>query len=853
MKAAASGLPLAFRFALRELRGGLSGFFIFVACIALGTAAIGGVNALSAAIQQSLSSEGQILLGGDLRFELNQREATGEERAFLDAQGDVAQSATLRSMVRTTDGAGQTLVEVKAVDGNWPLVGRVEASEDLPVQQLLAERDGTFGALVPDLLLQRLGLAIGDEVRLGTARFRIAAGLVTEPDAASEGFAFAPRFLVSVDALRASGLLQPGALVEWQYRLKLPGNASGADISAVRDAANTQFSEAGWSIRDRDRAAPSLARNIERFGQFLTLVGLTALVVGGVGVANAVRAHVNGRRAVIATLRSLGASGSFVFHLYLIQIFIISAIGIAIGCVLAALIPPVASLFLKGLLPVAISGSVQLLPLLAAALCGFLVTAVFAIPPLGLTANIRPADLFRDAAGGALTGWPQARYLAASAILAILLAALALLVAGDRFVALTFMGGVLFAFIVLRLVGTGLQWAARHAPAVRSTPLRLAIGNIHRPGALTPSVVLALGLGLTLLVALGSIDSNLRRQISGSLPEIAPNFFFLDIQGDQIETFRGIIGETAPDGELDAVPMLRGRIAGINGIDADQWADRNADGGEWVLRGDRGLTYSPTIPENSTLVDGQWWPDSYDGEPLVSFAEEEGRELGLSLGDTVTVNVLGRDITAKIANFRRVEWESLSINFVMVFSPSALSGAPHGWLATLTDRNASAEDEARVLREVTNALPTVTTIGVKDAIDVVDQLVGQLAAAIRAAAAVALIASVLVLAGALAAGQSARRRDATVLKMLGATRSTLVAAFASEYALIGLATALFALAAGGAAAAYVVAGLMQLPFAFDPGLALAIIFTALVLTVGFGLLGTWRILGEKPAPVLRNL
>ncbi|RLQ89107.1 ABC transporter permease [Notoacmeibacter ruber] len=854
MKAIAD-LRLACRFALRELRGGLSGFFIFVACIALGTAAIGGVNALSAAIQDSLSSEGRTILGGDLRFELNQREATDEERAFLADQGEVAESAVLRSMARVPDGSDQTLVEVKAVDGNWPLVGSVdyEAIEEGALASLLAEDGGVYGALVPDLLLQRLGLSVGDEIALGTGRFRIAGRLLTEPDAASEGFAFAPRFLTSLDGLRASGLLLPGALTEWQYRLKLPGNTSQSDIDAVREAAEERFPEAGWSIRDRDRAAPGLARNIDRFSQFLTLVGLTALVVGGVGVANAVRAHVNGRRAVIATLRSLGASGGFVFRVYLIQIMIIAAFGVAIGCILAALIPPVAGLFLAGLLPVSISGGLQWLPLANAALCGFLVTAVFAIPALGLSARVRPADLFRDAAGGALSGRPELRYLVAAGILALLLAGLALLIAGNQTVALTFMGGVLFAFLVLRLVGTLLQWLARHAPTVRSTPLRLAIGNIHRPGALTPSVVLALGLGLTLLVAIGSIDTNLRRQISGSLPEIAPNFFFLDVQNDQIDEFRSIIAETAPDGELNAVPMLRGRIALINDVEAQEWADRHAEGGEWVLRGDRGLTYSPTLPENSSLVEGEWWAEDHSGEPLVSFAEEEGRELGLSVGDSVTINVLGRDVTARIANFRRVEWESLSINFVMVFSPNALAGAPHGWLATLTDPSASAEEEAAVVRAVTNALPTVTTIAVRDAITLVDRLVGQLATAIRAAAAVALIASVLVLAGALAAGQAARRRDATVLKMLGATRGTLITAFASEYALIGLATAIFALAAGGAAAAYVISGLMELPFSFDPALALIIIVAALVLTVGFGLLGTWRILGEKAAPALRNL
>ena len=261
----------------------------------------------------------------------------------------------------------------------------------------------------------------------------------------------------------------------------------------------------------------------------------------------------------------------------------------------------------------------------------------------------------------------------------------------------------------------------------------------------------------------------------------------------------------------------------------------------------------PNMPANATLTEGSWWPDNYTGEPLVSFSDEEGKALGLKLGDTVTVNVLGRNVTARIANFRQVEWETMGINFVMVFSPNTFAGAPHGWLATLTEKDATAADDARLLNAVTRAFPAVTTVRVKDALDVVNRLVGQLGTAIRAAAGVALIASVLVLAGALAAGNRARIHDAVVLKTLGATRRTLIAAFSLEYMLIGLATAVFALAAGGIAAWYIVARIMTLPSHFMPEVAVATLVFALVITVGIGLAGTWRVLGHKAAPVLRDL
>jgi putative ABC transport system permease protein len=421
----------------------------------------------------------------------------------------------------------------------------------------------------------------------------------------------------------------------------------------------------------------------------------------------------------------------------------------------------------------------------------------------------------------------------------------------DRRIAMIFVAAVAFSFVVLRAVSVLVQWLARRSPRVRSTALRLAIGNIHRPGALTPSVVLSLGLGLTLLVTLALIDGSLRQQLAGNLPERAPNFFFVDIQSRDVDQFTALLQGTSPNGKIVSAPMLRGRIVAFNGTDITKLVIPPE--GAWVLRGDRGITYARNVPENSTLTKGTWWPADYSGEPLVSFSAEEAENLGLKIGDTVTVNVLGRNVTARIANFRQLQWESLAINFVMVFSPNTFAGAPHAWLATLTDPTASSQQEALVMREVTRSFPAVTTVRVKDAITIANELVGQLAVAIRAAASVALIASILVLGGALAAGNRARIHDAVVLKTLGATRRTLIKAFTLEYMLLGLSTAIFALLAGSAAAWYVVVRVMTLSASFQPQVAVMTLIVALVLTVGFGLAGTWRILGQKSAPILRNL
>ncbi|WP_277360127.1 ABC transporter permease [Brucella melitensis] len=804
----ARSFSLALRFALREMRGGLSGFYIFLACIALGVAAIGGVNSVARSVSSGITAQGQSILGGDISFALNQREVTPAERAFIEKQGKMAASATMRSMARMPDGSDQSLVEVKAVDDAYPLYGTLKVSPQQSLADMTREKDGAYGAAVSRDFLDRMGLSLGARVLLGSQTFELRALIENEPDLLSSGFNFAPRFLVSLEGLHAAGLAQPGSLVNHIYKVALPDGAPDAAIANVRRQAATGFPDAGWNIRTRANAAPALSANVERFSQFLTLVGLTALIVGGVGVANAVRAYLDGKRGVIATFKSLGAPARFAVLVYLIQIMVIGLIGIAIGLVLAAIIP------------------------------------------LGRARDIPATALFREQ-GGEQRGRPALFYLGLAILLIAALAGLALYVAYDRHIAAIFIVSAIAAFGVLRLVADGIRWLARRAPRVRSTALRLAVGNIHRPGALTPSVVLSLGLGLTLMVAIALIDGNLRRQVTENIPAQAPDFFFVDIQNKDMGDFTKLVRGIVPDGKLTSGPMLRGRIVAFNGQNVrDMKIPPEA---AWVLRGDRGITFAEKVPENATLSEGAWWPADYSGEPLVSFSGREGKELGLKLGDRVTVNVLGRNITAKIASFREVQWETLAMNFVMVFSPNTFAGAPATWLATLTIPDGEKNLAPDVLRQVTKTWPAITTVSVSDALDVANNLLSQLATAIRAAASIALAASVLVLGGALAAGNRARVHDAVVLKTLGATRATLIAAYVMEYMLLGLATAIFALVVGGVAGWYVVVEIMKLKAIFLPDVALMTVVIALVLTVGFGLAGTWRVLGQKPAQVLRSL
>jgi putative ABC transport system permease protein len=844
-----SRFAVALKIALRELRGGVRGFGVFLACLAIGVTAIAGVGSFARALSDGMLREGGRILGGDIAFSLIHRQANPAEMDFFRGRGAVSEIGSMRAMTRTTSGQA-TLVELKAVDNAYPLNGKFQLEPNVPLPRALQKVGNRFGAVAEQTLLLRLGITPGVEIRIGEATFLITGVIVSEPDRVATGVGFGPRLIVSQEALQATGLIQPGSLVRWSYRVRLSDSSDGS-LSFTQAQARELFPNAGWEIRTRASASPQLERNVRRLAEFLTLVGLTALLVGGVGVANAVMHYLERKRADIATFKAVGAPGGTVFSIYLTEIGIIAIIGIALGVIAGTALPFLITSLFGALIPLPLAPGIHFSVIALATAFGILVALAFALWPLGRAHDVPVSALFRDSVSEERR-LPRRRYIVMVAVAVVSLAALALLVAESRRIALIYIVAAASIFVVLRLLAMALMAIAARLPRPRSTALRLALANIHRPGALTPSVVLSLGLGLALLVTLTLIDGNLRRQLTQSLPKSAPSFFFVDVPSNDVERFNAFIRQHGGTGELTEVPMLRGRILGVKGVPADQVKVDPEQ--SWVLQSDRGITFTDTFPEGSTLTSGQWWPKDYSGPPLVSFEKRAADGLGLKVGDKVAVNVLGRTIEATIANLRTVEWESLGINFVMLFSPNTFRGAPHTILATLTFPDGGDQKaEVELQRLVANEFPAVTTVRVKEALQTINALVADIAVAVRGASSVTLIASILVLAGALAAGHHNRVYDAVILKTLGATRMRLLFAYGAEYAILGLATAIFATAAGAVAAWFVVENVMNFRFQFEPAAAGLAALTAVVLTVALGLIGTWRALGQKPAPVLRNL
>ncbi len=833
-------LKLAATFARREMRGGLRGFRLFLACLALGVAAIAAVGSVRSAIEEGLKREGAALLGGAAELDFTYRFASAEERAWMQLQATrVSEIAEFRSMAVVGD--ERALTQIKAVDTAYPLVGNMVLDPDITLPDALKPHDGISGAVMERALSDRLGLSAGDTFQLGTATFRLTALIVREPDSAASGFALGPRTLLYKDALEGSGLLAAGTLFNSKYRLDLPVTA---DLEALETQAKDRFANSGMRWTDARNGAPGVAQFVNRLSAFLVLVGLSGLAVGGVGVSAAVRSYLNGKTEVIATLRALGADRATIFQTYFIQIGVLSIIGVTIGLFLGAFVPLLLSPIIEARLPIPASFALFPAPLFEAAIYGLLTALTFTLWPLARSEDVRAATLFRDAWSGA-NRLPAPRYLIIIALLTTILVSLAGWFNGSWWLTLWTLGGIAGALLILSLAAIVIRTIARRtARLARGRPrLRWALAAISGTGEGAGAVVLSLGLGLSVLAAVGQIDGNLRNAISGNLPDVAPSYFFVDIQKDQIDGYTERLTSDAAVSRIDSAPMLRGVVTKINGKPASEVA-----GDHWVVRGDRGVTYAALPDSDTKITKGEWWPENYSGPPLISFAAEEAEEMGLVLGDTLTINVLGRDITGTITSFREVDFSTAGIGFILTMNPSALSGAPHTFISTVYAEDAA---EAAILRDLATAYPNITAIRVRDAIDRVSDVLASLAAATSYGALATLLTGFIVLIGAAAAGADARTFESAVLKTLGASRAQIAASFILRAAILGLfagTVALFAGALGGwAVSTYV----METDFILIWPSALMIIAGGVGATVLAGLGFALKSLNARPAQVLR--
>ncbi len=836
-------MTLAFRFALRELRSGVRGFRIFLACLALGVAAIAAAGSTAEAFREGLGSQAREILGGDLRAGVDQRLFTPAERALLEAEGRVSYAAALRAMAQTPSGE-RRLVQLRGVDASYPLAGTVQVSGAPSLQAALARRDGVAGAVVEQALLDRLNLKIGDSFLAGNLPLRVTAVIVSEPDRMSRGFALGPRVLTRLEDVERGGFLVPGYLFDYVARVAIP---AGVDPKARERTLEANLAD-DVRVTERGNAAGGARRLIDQLEYFLGFIGLASLVAGGLGVSGAVEAYLEARKPSIAVLKALGAQGPLIRDMYLIQIAVLAVLGVTLGLAAGACAPLILGQIAKNELPVPALFAVYPMPLVKAGTFGLLAAAAFSLVPLARARATPPASLFRRDLAARLTLSPET---VGAGLAAAGLAILAVTTAPTPLAAAGMIGGVAASFVVLGALGLGAAKGAGRLRAFTRGAARIGMANLAGPRSAARTASPAIGLGIALLTAVVLIQSSLLAQVTQAAPESAPAMVFMDIPGEQTaqfdQTLAKAFGRPLRPRDYLRFPYVSGRVLSVAGREVDRSRMRGA--GRRLLDNDLAMSAIASQPENAKITAGRWWRADYTGPPLASLDEEVAEGAGVTVGDKLVVEVLGVQIEATIASLRKVDFGGFGPTFTLILNPHSLEGAP---LRQIAIAKATKPEEMRATRQLGPAFPGVNVISVREQLEAAAKLFDRLSLAIRGAAAVAALAGLLVLAGGIAAGAQARAREAAILKVLGASRGQVLTAYALEYGSVGIIAGIAGAALGFAAAWPVVVLVFESPLAFDPGGVFALVGGAAALTGVGGLIAAAAALSQRPAPVLRG-
>lgn len=828
---------MALRMALREVRGGIDDFRIFLGCLFIGVAVIAGVTTVSRHIERGIRQESKTLMGGDLELSLVNQRATPEQLAFFTRYGRVALTTGQRAMA--TFGDRTALVELKGVDDAYPLLGKAELATDSALHSVLSKNR----VVVEKGLLDRLDVHIGQTILIGNTRFIIVDVLIREPDRITSPLSLGPRVMAPIAALEAGGLLLPAGLIRYNYSILLDNPAA---LQHFRQTLAKKFPEAPWIFKTSNDNNRNVQEFIRRLQLFMTLAGLSALLIGGIGIMNAAETYLSKKSDAIAMFKTLGASQNFVFAVYILVILLITLTGSFAGALFGSALSTLALPYLAQFLPVFDTRFVFDFPAIALSiLFGVLTVFTFSIAALGRGVAVRPALLFRGLEPQR-PPLPRGK-LAANALLAGALILTLVAAASDTKIAVGFIGCALLSFMVFALITRLTQQLARHI-RLRRPWARLAVANLYRPGAHTLAIMLSTGIGLTVLIALLQVEGNFQKEVDETMPSVAPSLFLIDIQPAQKDAFLGFLAAKEYVSQLSSQPMVRGRISKIKGAPvSSNSVDADA---KWAVESDRGLTYAALPPENSVITDGAWWPADYAGKPLVSLDRKLARGMGLNIGDSLTVNILGKEITAEIANLREINYINFQINFALIFTPGVLESFSPTYIATLNIARDPAE--ASLVREMARKFPNVSAIRIKDSIAQIRELIDHISAALRLCAAVVLVSGVLVLASALAATLDKRAYDMVVLKVLGARRADIIRMFLTEWLLLAALTSLVSCVLGTIGAWLILERLDWMKFTLIPGAITSTVSMALVFITITGFAIHTRIFNTRAGAILRN-
>ena len=846
------GFWAAVRIGVLDMRGDLRRFVLLVVCLAVGTALIAGVGSVGASIIQAINTGAAELMGGDLELSRGDRGATPEELETIGGFGAV--SAVIDTNLRAQAGEREAFVDLTAVGDTYPLLGRI-TSPDLPadgsVFDFLSVRDGAFGALVDPLMLDQLGISIGDIFELGGTPFQARGVLGGVPDAAVRGFRLGSTTVISTAGFavvsdRSSPL--PGLGTWFRYKVLL----TGGEAEAARPAIETALAAPGWTVRTARDGLGAMVRYYDLFMRFLVIVGLGSLLIGGVSVWTSMQAYVTERAGVIAVLRSIGADRGRVFLHFFSQITALAAVGVLIGLVLGGgaaflLLPAIGRAVGIGLAP-----TLYLQPLLVAAGAGLLTAFTFSYLPLQQAQTIRPVLLFRSK-GLAAPPVDWRGLLLSWQVIPLVLAVvgffwLAWLMTGDPMLVFAFGLASALCAVLLQLFVRLVQVGLEHLPEPPTAMLRHAARAILGPGSNAPAVVVSVGMALAMLIIVLVLQANLRQEFLGASAFDVPTLVAADLFPDELEQLQSMAGENAGISQLTATPMLRGALSAINGVPVETLRTRGPEA-SFLLSGEVPLTYREVQPPSSKIVTGEWWPASYTGEALVSLHQSLRAGLGVELGDTLTFLIFGESVTARIASFRDYSWQG-GIDFLATFSPGVIDQFPTTLFAAVT---AAPGEEGAIERALATTLPDVRFIAIGDTLKQITAALDQLSFAAALVGGLAVGNGLLVLIGSLATGLRQREADAVITKVLGETRTELMLTAFLQYLILALLAAIPATAIGIGLGWLVSSLLLDVEFTVGTNALGLVLIAAVLITGALGATTIFRAASVPPARLLRDL
>lgn len=837
-------LEMIARLAWRDLRSGSRHFAPVVGGIALGVAAVVAVGAAADAVRRGAAREARSLLAADVEVRSTRALSAAAESSLreIETRRGLAETRVTELVAMAASPSTAALVELKAVADDYPFYGAVETTPDAPLRAHLASGPPPYAAVVQEAFLIRMGLAPGDRFTIGRAEFAAVAILRAEPDRAAGAFSLGPRVLVSRPALEAAGLIQPGSRVRYRILLRAP---EGTDVEAVRDDLRRGLAGEPLDVTAYPDAQPALRRSLDRLGTYLGLVGLTALWVGGIGVAGGLRAFLAERWDTIAMLKSVGAGPATILRLYVAETLALAALGGFAGAVLGAIGHGLLARLAAPWLPFHLETAAGPWPYARGLAMGVLTALLFSLWPLLQVARQSPAAVFRREVAPTRTDRRAA--VAVAVVLGLGLWGLAWWQAGNVRVAALFAGSLLAASVILAAAARGVARLARAAPSPRGLAWRRGLANLHRPGSRTTTVMVSLGAGVTVVLAVALVERAVRGELLGHIPRDAPSVFFIDIQPDQRDGFARVLAARSVPAEL--VPVVRSRLAAIDGRPVGpEGRPGTKPEDRWYFTREYVLTFAERVPRDNAITAGRWWA-GVPAAPEVSVEEDAARHLGVTVGSMLAFDIQGARVDARVTSLRSVQWDNRSANFYVIFAPGALEQAPLTYLAAA--RPAAAVETA-LLREAAAAFPNVTAIQVHDILASAARVIERLALAVRAVGAVIVLAGGVVLAGALAATRGVRLREAMIFKALGATRRTVARAFAIEFLLLGAASGVVGAALASALAWAALRFLLEIPWRWDPAPCLLAVAATAAGTVLVGVASTHRLLGKRPFPVLRG-